>query len=219
MPSAQENAENACDDGNEKCADKQIGGNRESTASLAHTAEIEDSDDDQNAHAQRNGVRQQRWNRRDQSTNSRRDADGGRENVIGEERGRSKQTGRCSEVEPRHGIGATARGIGGDGLAIGEVHDHQQGDNGRADGYDITNAEKAKRDQKAEGCFRAISSRAKRVETKDRNALYRADLLSALVAGFDGLADNQIKCVHAGRSPSTVCASKNEHLLTVWGAS
>ena len=46
MPAAKENTENACNDGNEKCANKEIGGNREGKASLAHSAEIEDGDDD-----------------------------------------------------------------------------------------------------------------------------------------------------------------------------
>jgi hypothetical protein len=57
MSSAEENAENACDDGYEKCANKQIGRNRESTTCFAHAAEIED-DDDQNGYAERNGVRE-----------------------------------------------------------------------------------------------------------------------------------------------------------------
>jgi hypothetical protein len=65
MPSAEENAENACDDGDEKCANKEIGRKRESTTCFAHAAEIEDSDEDQNAHAERNGVRQQGRNGRD----------------------------------------------------------------------------------------------------------------------------------------------------------
>src|SRR6267143_1171763 len=113
MPSAEENTEKARDDCYEKCADKQISRKCESSASLAQAAEIEDSDEDQNAHAERNGVRLHRWNRRDQSTNSRGNAHCGRENVIGEERGRGKQAGRCAKVESRHGIGATAGGIGG----------------------------------------------------------------------------------------------------------
>ena len=40
MPACEENTEHAPNDGNEKCANKQIGGNREDTAGLAHTAEI-----------------------------------------------------------------------------------------------------------------------------------------------------------------------------------
>ena len=123
-------------------------------------------------------MRQQGRNGRNQGADSRGNAHGGRENVIGEESGCGKQAGRCAKIEARHGIGAAAGGIGGDGLAIGEVYDHQQRDDGGADGNDITNAEKAKGNQKAEGRFRAVSSRAKRVETKDRDAL-RGPICSA----------------------------------------
>ena len=52
MPTAEENTENAYNDGSEKCADKEIGGNREGKASIAHAAEIEDGDDDQNTDAE-----------------------------------------------------------------------------------------------------------------------------------------------------------------------
>ncbi len=141
---------------------------------------------------------------------SRGNAHRGGENVVGEERGRGEQAGRCAKIEARHGIGAAAGGIGGDGLAIGKVHDHQQRDDGGADGNDIANAEKAKRDQKAEGRFRAVSSRAKAIETKDRDALRGADLLGAFVAGLDGLADNEIEYVHVRWSPLD-CSHQENH--------
>ena len=208
MAAAEENTENACDDGNEKRADKEIGGNREGQASIAHAAEIEDGDDDQNADAEGDRVRQQGRNGRDQGADSRGNAHGGREDIIGEERGRGKQARTCAKVEARHSIGAAAGGIGGDGLAIGEVHDHQQRDDGGADRNDIPNAEKAKGNQKAEGRFRAVSSRAERVETKDRDALRGTDLLGAFVTGLDGLADNEVKYVHERSGPSAVHARK-----------
>ena len=91
MPTAEENPENACDDGYEKCADKEIGGEREGKTSIAHAAKIEDGDDDQNADAERNRVRQQGRNGRDQSTDSGRNPHGGREDIIGEQRSRGKQ--------------------------------------------------------------------------------------------------------------------------------
>ncbi len=190
MPAAEKNTENARDEGDEKRADKEIGGKREGQACVAHAAEIEDGDDDQNADAERNRVRQQGRDGRDQGTDSRGNAHGGSEDVIGEERGGGKQAGGCAQIEARHCIGAAAGGIGGDGLAIGEVHNHQQRDDGGGDGNDIPNAEKAKGNQKAEGRFRAVSRRAKRVETKDRDALRGADLLGAFVSGLDGLTHN-----------------------------
>src|ERR1700674_5384868 len=196
MPAARENTDNARDDGNQKRADKEIGGYREGQAGIAHAAEIEDGDHDQNADAERNRVRQQGRNGGDQGAHSRGNAHGGREDVIGQERSRGKQTGTRPKIEARYGIGAAAGGIGGNSLAIGEVHDHQQRDDRGADGKDVPNAKKAKGNQKAEGRFRAVSSRAKRVETKDRDALRGTDLLGAFVAGFDGLANNEVKYVH-----------------------
>ena len=196
MPAAEENAKNACDDGDEKRADKKIGGNRESSAGLAHAAKIQDGDDDQNADAKRNRVRQQGRNGRDQGADSRGNAHGGREDIVGEQRGRGQQARGRAQVEARHGVGAAAGGIGGDGLAIGKVHDHQQRDDGGADRNDVPNAEQAQRNQKAERRFRAVSGRAERVETKDRDALRGADLLGAFVAGPDGLADNEVEYVH-----------------------
>src|SRR5713101_2650695 len=156
MSAAEENAENACHDSNEKCADKEIGRNREDQASFAYAAEIEDGDDDQNAYADGHRVRQQGRNGGDQGADPRGNAHGSGEDVIREERGRGEQAGRCAQIETRYGIGAAAGGIGGDSLAIGEVHDHQQGDDGGADGNDVMNAEKAQGNQKTEGCFRAV---------------------------------------------------------------
>jgi len=153
-------------------------------------------------------VRQQGRNCRDQGTDSRGNAHGGRENVIGEQSGRCQQAGRCSEVEASHRVGSTAGGIGGDGLAIREVHDHQQRDDGGTHGHDITNAEKTEGDQQGEGRFRAISSRAKTIETKDRDALHGTYLLGTFVTGLDGFADNEIKYVHGDDSRWTVRAEK-----------
>ncbi len=76
-------------------------------------------------------------------------------------------------------------------------------------GNDVPNAEKAKGNQKAEGRFRAVSSRAKRVETKDRDALRGTDLLGAFVTGLDGLADNEVKYVHERYCPVDRLRSEN----------
>ena len=55
------------------------------------------------------------------------------------------------------------------------------------------NAKNAKRNQKAEGRFRPVGGRAKRIETKDRDTLRRTDLLGAFVAGQDRLSNNEVK--------------------------
>src|ERR1700733_2985193 len=62
MSVAQEDAEKSCGDGDEQRADKEICGDCEDHAGFAHAAKIDDGDEDQNAHAHRSGVRQQRRN-------------------------------------------------------------------------------------------------------------------------------------------------------------
>jgi hypothetical protein len=63
------------------------------------------------------------------------------------------------------------------------------------------NPQKTKREQKAEGRFRAIGSRTQPIQTKDGDTLRRADLLGAFVTGFDRLADDNIKNIHEGSCP------------------
>src|SRR6267142_2318469 len=92
--------------------------------------------------------------------------------------------------------------ISGDGLAIGKVDDDQQHNNGRADGNDVLHSKNAERNQQAESGFRAVSRGTERVQPEDRNALADADLLGALVAGPEGLADNEIEDVHGRFGPS-----------------
>jgi hypothetical protein len=61
------------------------------------------------------------------------------------------------------------------------------------------NPHEAYRYQKAESRLGAIGGRTEGVKAKDRNSLRRTNLLGTFVAGFDGLADNQIKDVHRFR--------------------
>ena len=82
-------------------------------------------------------------------------------------------------------------------------------------GNDIANAEKAKGNQKAEGRFRAVSGRAERVETEDRDALRGTDLLGAFVAGLDGLADNEVKYVHERCCPMDCSRQQKIHALSL----
>ena len=89
--------------------------------------------------------------------------------------------------------GADSRGIGCDRLAIREVHNHQQRDNGRTNRKNIVNTQQTKGDQKTEGRLRAVSGRAQRVEAKNRDALGRTDLFGALVTGLNGLADYNVE--------------------------
>jgi hypothetical protein len=57
MAMAEQNAENATENGNEKSPDKKISRNGKGSAGFADTPEIKDSDQDQNADAKGNQVR------------------------------------------------------------------------------------------------------------------------------------------------------------------
>src|ERR1700693_4673300 len=99
-------------------------------------------------------------------------------------------------MKASHRVRAAARRISRDRLAIRKVHDDKQRDDRRADGNYITNAEKAKRKQKAQRRFGSVRGRTQAVETKDRDTLRRTDLLRPFVTGLEGLADNQIKNIN-----------------------
>ena len=135
-------------------------------------------------------MRQQGWNGRDQCADARGNPDRDSENVIGEERSRGEKARASAQVESRDGVGAAAVWICGNGLAIREVHDDEQRDDGGTDGDEIANAEKTEGNQKAEACFGPVRGRAERIETKDGDAFCGADLLGALVSGLDGFADD-----------------------------
>ena len=160
MAAADQNPENAGDDGDEQCADKQIRWHSERGTRLAHAAKIEDRDDDQNAHAKGNHVREQGGSGGDQSSDACGNTHCGCQDVVGKQRGCGEESGRGAKIETRHRIRTTARGIGGDGLAIREVNDHEQRDDGGADWDDVANAQQSKRNKKAEGSFRAVSGGA-----------------------------------------------------------
>src|ERR1700722_4776834 len=118
MTAAEQNPHNASSDGNQKSSDKEISGDREGKAGIANAAKIEDSDDDENTDAERNRMRQQGRNGRDEGADARGNTHGGREDIIRKKRSRGKQTCEWAEIEARYRIGTAARGIGADGLTI-----------------------------------------------------------------------------------------------------
>ena len=83
------------------------------------------------------------------------------------------------------------------GLEIGKVNDDEQRDDGGTDRDDIAHAEQSQGNQESEGRFRAIRCGAETIQAENWDALHRTDLLGALVASFDWLADNKVKDIHA----------------------
>ncbi len=145
-------------------------------------------------HGQR--VRQQRWNGRHQRAYAGRDSDRRGEHVVDEQSGRGQQPRACADVFARDGVGSASIRIGIDGLAIREVDDGQQENDGAADGDDVRNAQQAKRDQYGEGRFGTVCGGAQRVQAEDGDARGWADLLAGFFPIRERLADQQVEERH-----------------------
>ena len=102
-----------------------------------------------------------------------------------------------AEVLGGDGVAAAAVGIGVDGLAVGEVDDGEQADDGEADGDDVCDAGDAEGDEQGEGGFGAVGGGAEGVEAEDGDAGDGADVLGAFFGGGEGLADEEIEERHA----------------------
>src|SRR5207302_8413540 len=113
------------------------------------------------------------------------------------QRSGGEEAGKYAQVETRDSVGTASGWISSDCLAIGKIDDHEQCNDGRADGNDVLHAEQAERNQQAEGGFRAVGSGTECVQAKDGNAFLDADLFGALIAGFEGLANDDVEDVHS----------------------
>jgi hypothetical protein len=199
MAAAKEDANDSRGNHDEQSANEEISGNHEGRAGVVDSTEVQDSDDEKDDETQRNAVRLQRRNRGDEGTDSSGDTDGGGENVIGEQCRGGEKSGKNAKVETGYRVRAATGRIGRDGLQVGKVNDDEQGDDGGADRDDVTDTEKTERDQESESGFRAVRGGAESVEAEDGDAGGGADLLGALVRGFQGLANDQVDKIHDGR--------------------
>src|SRR5208283_1676071 len=180
----------------EQSADEEISGNHEGNASVVDSAQVENGDDEKNGEAERNGMCLQGRNGGDEGADSRGDAYGGGEDVVGKQGRGGEKSGENAKIGASDGVGAASRGIGSDGLQVGEIDDDEQGDDGGADRDDVLHTEKAERDEQGESGFGAVRGGAEGVEAEDGDAGDGANLLGALVRGFQGLANDQVDKIH-----------------------
>jgi len=171
MAVAEKRANQTTNDGDEKRTDKEIRGNREKGARLFDSAKVDDGDDEKNADADPNGVRQKRGDSGNQRADPRGDSNSCGENVVGKQGGCGHQAGKRAEIVARDGIRASAARVGGNRLAVGKINDDQQGDDGGTDGDDVLNAQQAQWNEQAEGSFRAVSGGAEAVQAEYGDAL------------------------------------------------
>src|SRR5258708_1896889 len=202
MPSTEGYANKPANNGDQQRSDEEIRWQHEGYAGIAHSAQIQNGDHNQNPHANCYGVLLQRRDGGDQGADPRGNAHGRGKNVVRQQSRRREKSSEGAQVEAGDGIRAAAGRIGGDGLAIGKVDDDQQRNDRRADGDDVLHAEQAKRNQQAERRFRTVSGGTERVQTEDGNTFLDANLFGTLVAGFDGFADNGVENVHEWMSQS-----------------
>ena len=218
VPVTRDDADDARDDGDEESADKEVSGDGEDQTGFAQPTKVEDRDEDQDDEAERDGVGQQRRHRGNQRTNTGGNADGGGEDIVGEKSGSGEEARGGSEIVTGDGVRAAAGGVRGDGLAVGEVDDDKKSDDGEADRDEIADTEQAEGNQEAEGGFGAVGSGTEPVQTKNGDALRRANLLGTFVTAADGLADKEVKYVHGrpGSEQPTTSAGGIEAANRKW---
>src|SRR5438445_1456522 len=106
-------------------SDKKIRWHHEGQAGFAEAAKIDDHDHEKNTDAKRQRMRLQGRNSRDERANAGGNSDGCGENVVREQSGRRQQAGKCSQIEPRHGIRTASSWIGGNRLKIRKINDDE----------------------------------------------------------------------------------------------
>ena len=92
---------------------KSIVGSRNARAVSPGLGRLSSGDESKDAEADRNRGRGQTRKGRGKGTHSGRYRDRDSQRVVDDQRRTSHQTGACTQVGPRHGVGATASGIRG----------------------------------------------------------------------------------------------------------
>ena len=138
----------------------------------------------------------QTGNRRYQRAHARRNPHRHVQDVIQQQRGGSQQTGPRSQVLFRDGIGATAAGIGRNGLPIRKEQHGQQEQDNQGYGREIRQSRRAERQQNRQRGFRAIRRGRERVQAEHRNTGENADFLLLFFMRGEVTAQNLVQQRH-----------------------
>ncbi len=101
MSAGEERAHQTARDRDEQCANEKVRGHDERTAGFADSPEIDDRDDEENADADRDCVRQQRRHCGNQRANACGNAHRGGKNVVGQQSCRSQQAREGAKIVAR----------------------------------------------------------------------------------------------------------------------
>ena len=184
-------------DDDEQRDEEEISGNHEGDAGVVDAAQVDDGQKDEDEKAEPEGVLLQAGYGGDERADSGRDANGGGEDVVDHQCGGGEKPRPGTEIFGGNGVGATALRVSSDRLAVGEVDDDQQDDDGRGDGNDEVDTEQSEGDEQRQSGFRTVSGGAESVEAEDGNASERTDLLPAFVRVCERLSKQQISKFHA----------------------
>ena len=111
----------------EQSSKKDIGGNNEDGARLAHASQIDEGDRGAGSRDRSNVCGLQRWYGGDKRPYAGGDSHRGGKNVVDHQGGCSEQPGKFSQVFPSHRVGAAAVWVSGNGLPIRKVNDRPAG--------------------------------------------------------------------------------------------
>ena len=112
------------------------------------------------------------------------------EKVIQKQRRGGNQTGDLSEILLGYCVRTAAVRIGGQRLAIRKMQNRQQNENCDDNFADVGKPDNPEGREYSKRRFRTIGGRAKRIQTKNRNAAERADPLLFSFGSFQRSAEN-----------------------------
>ena len=178
--------------------DEKIGRYRPDESRFARAPQVQHGDRKQDYEADPKRVGMQGRNRGGECADARRDADRDVQHVIQHQRRRREQTRARAEILFGDGVGAAARGIGGDGLPVPEIEDGEQEQDHPGDRTDRSEAGGARAREYGERRFRPVGRGAETVQAHGRNAFEDSELGIAGLAICKRPADQELgqECGH-----------------------
>ena len=168
--------------------DEKVGGHREDASGLAHATQVADRQDadepERDFHAVGRPLGKCGGERRDAGSH----ADGDRQHVVDEKRGRRNQTGERPEVLLRDDVGAAAAGIRVDRLSIREDDDGQRDGDDNADRRGQAQGGDTADQQHAEDFLGRVGDRRERVRREHRQTRHTGQALVMGLVRRDGRA-------------------------------
>ena len=169
--------------------DERVRGEGEGDPRLADAAQVHEGEEDDGGERERDLVRREAGDDRGEGEYPGCDGDGDGEDVVDEEGGRADEARQRAEVLLGDDVGAAARLIGLDGLAVGQDDDSEQDTDRDRDREDEVRGRDGGRDEDDEPGLRRIRDRGERIGGEDRESeLLREERLVHL-AGRPGAAD------------------------------